>query len=298
MSKCDILRMKGKLMEPLVSIITPTLNIVEKNQVDEFNLLVSLLEMQTYPRIEHIIVDGASTDETIELLKDYKNKGYISFYSERDTGKFHALNKGIMRAKGKYISFISCDDFYHDITAIYDAVNTLEAENADFIFSPAYCRHPENYTFLFTPAMYNAFQVMPCARQGMMFKRSMMEEEKYFDEKFKLMSDLDFIIRILMKKRKGIYFDTNYTTYKLSEKTFNNEEQCINETKLIYRKNFKNLYPLDDDTLDAMARYSEFPQPLLEKLSECFVPEDKELFFERCEQMHKIRLESYKNRRQ
>ncbi len=282
-------------MEPLVSIITPTLNIVEKDHADEFNILVSLLELQTYPRIEHIIIDGASTDETIELLKDYKNKGYINFYSEKDTGKFHALSKGAMHAKGKYVAFISCDDFYHDITAIYDAVNTLEAENADFLFSPAYCRHPDNYTFLFMPAMFNAFQVMPCARQGMIFKRSVLEEEKYFDEKFKLMSDFDFIIRLLLKKRKGIYFDTNFTTYKLGEKTFNNEEQCINETKLIYRKNFRNFYPLDDETLDAMARFSDFPKPLLEKLSDCFVPEDKELFLERCDQMHQIRLQNYQN---
>ncbi len=283
-------------MEPLVSIITPTLNIVENNHADEFNLLVSLLELQTYPRIEHIIIDGASTDETVELLKDYKNKGYLNFYTEKDTGKFHAMNKGVMRAKGKYVAFASCDDFFHDITAIYDAINTIEAQNSDFLFSPAYCRHPENYTFLFVPAMYNAFQVMPCALQGMIFKKSVLEEEKYFDEKFKLMADFDLIMRILIKKRKGIYFDTNYTTYKLGDHTYNNEEQCINETKLIYRKNFRNMYPLDnEDTLDAMARFSEFPQPLLEKLSECFVPEDKELFLERCEQLHGIRLENYQN---
>lgn len=121
-------------MDPLVSIITPTYNIVENDHADEFNLLVSLLELQTYPKIEHIVIDGASNDETIELLKDYKNKGYLNFFTEKDTGKFHALNKGVMRAKGKYIAFISCDDFYHDITAIYDAVNVLEAENADFLF--------------------------------------------------------------------------------------------------------------------------------------------------------------------
>lgn len=282
-------------MDPLVSIITPTYNIVENEHADEFNLLVSLLELQTYPRIEHIVIDGGSTDETLELLKDYKNKGYLNFYTEKDTGKFHALNKGAMRAKGKYVSFLSCDDFYHDITAIYDVVNTMEAENADFSFSPAYCRHPENYTFLFMPAMYNAFQVMPCARQGMFFKRSMLEEERYFDEKFKLMSEMDFIIKILLKKRKGIFFDTNFTTYKLGEKTYNNEEQCINETKLIYHKNFRGLCPLNDETLDAMARFAEFPQQLLEKLSTCFVAEDKELFFERCEQMHQIRVEHYKN---
>lgn len=282
-------------MDPLVSIITPTYNIVENEHADEFNLLVSLLELQTYPRIEHIVIDGGSTDETLELLKDYKNKGYLNFYTEKDTGKFHALNKGAMRAKGKYVSFVSCDDFYHDITAIYDVVNTMEAENADFTFSPAYCRHPENYTFLFMPAMYNAFQVMPCARQGMFFKRSMLEEERYFDEKFKLMSEMDFIIRILLKKRKGVFFDTNFTTYKLGEKTYNNEEQCINETKLIYHKNFRGLCSLNDETLDAMARFAEFPKALLEKLSTCFVAEDKELFFERCEQMHQIRVEHYKN---
>ena len=278
-------------MEPLIRIITPTLNIVEKEQADEFNLLVTLLELQTYPRIEHIIIDGSSTDETIDLLKDYKNKGYINFYTERDTGKFHALNKGIMRAKGKYISFISCDDFYHDITAINDAVAAMEADNADFLFSPAYCRHPEGYTFLFMPAMYNAFQVLPCARQGMIFKRSVLEEERYFDEKFKTMSDMDLIIRLLLKGRKALFFETNFTTYKFSEKSYGNEEQCVNETKLIYHKNFRNLYPLNDETLEAMARYSEFPQGLLDKLAGCFSPDDRDLFLERCEQMHQLRLQ-------
>lgn len=282
-------------MDPLVSIITPTLNIVENEHADEFNLLVSLLELQTYPRIEHIVIDGGSTDETIELLKDYKNKGYLNFFTEKDHGKFHALNKGAMHAKGKYVAFISCDDFYHDVTGIYDAVNTLEASGADFSFSPAYCRHPDGYVFLFMPAMYNAFQAMPCSRQGMIFKRSMLEEERYFDEKFKLMSDLDFIIRILLKKRKGVFFDTNYTTYKLGEKTFANEEQCINETKLIFHKNFRSLCPLNDEILDAMARYSEFPKGLLDKLVNCFDEADKDLFYERCEQMHQIRLEHYKN---
>jgi len=282
-------------MDPLISIVTPTLNIVENNKADAFNLMVSLLELQTYPRIEHIVIDGGSTDETIELLKDYKNKGYINFYSEKDYGKFNALNKGAMHAKGKYVAFLSCDDFFHDVTGIYDAVNTLEAENADFLFSPAYCRHPEGYVFLFVPAMYNAFQAMPCARQGMVFKRSVLTEERYFDEKFKLMSDFDLIMRLLLKKRKGVYFDTNFVTYKLGEKTYENEEQCINETKLIFHKNFRSLYPLNDDILDTMARYSEFPKELLEKLSTCFDASDKELFFERCEQMHQIRLEHNKN---
>ena len=134
-------------MEPLVSIVTPTHNIIENGLTDEFNLLVNLLDKQTYPNVEHIIIDKASTDDTQLLLKDYKNKGYIHFFSEPDSGKYQALNKGIMHAKGKYIAFVSCDDFFHDITGIAEVIELMEANNADFSFAPAYCIHPEGFVF-------------------------------------------------------------------------------------------------------------------------------------------------------
>ena len=73
-------------MEPFVTIITPTYNLLENNLADDFNLLISLLDLQTYPNIEHLVIDNASNDGTIEMLKNYKNKGFFKFYSERDTG--------------------------------------------------------------------------------------------------------------------------------------------------------------------------------------------------------------------
>ena len=279
-------------MDPKVSIITTTYNIIDKDQTDDFYLQVNLLDKQTYPEIEHIVIDGASTDETDVLLKEYKTKGYINFFSEKDTSKVHAYNKGIMRAKGKYICFLSVDDFFHDITAIQDVVNLMEANQADFTFSPAYCRHPDGFVFMFQPAMHNAFQVMPCARQAMFFKRSVLEKENYFDEKFKILSEFDMIIRLMMKKYKGIYFDGNYTTYKLGERAFENPDKAMQECKSIFYKNYKHLTRLDYDILEYMVRDSEFPQELLEKLAGCYPPEDKELFFERCEAMHKLRIES------
>ena len=60
-------------MEPILSVIITTHNIVEKDKVDDFNLLITLLSKQTYPEIEIIVIDKASTDETNVLLKDYKN---------------------------------------------------------------------------------------------------------------------------------------------------------------------------------------------------------------------------------
>ena len=276
-------------MEPIVSVITTTHNIVENNQADDFNLMVTLLEMQTYPHIEHIVIDNASTDETQILLKDYKNKGFINFYSEPDTNKFNGYNKGIMRAKGKYISFLSCDDFYHDITAIQDMVNLMEAENGDFCFSPSYCRHPEGFVFLFIPSMFNVFQVMPCPRQCFFFKKSVLEKENYFDEKFKLLSEYDLIIRLVMKRYKPIYFNMNFTTYKLGDKIAKDPRSADDEAKLIFYKNYKNLYPLNDKIIEAMAYKSEIPKPLLDKFAAMFPKEDQKLFYERYEQVRQLR---------
>lgn len=283
---------------PLVTVITPTDNILKNNQADAFNLLVQLLDMQTYPNIEHIIIDNGSTDGTIEFLKDYKNQGYLTFFSERDTGKFNAYNKGIMHAKGKYITFLSCDDFIHDITSIYDIVNLMEANNADFTFAPAYCRHPEGFVFLFAPAMHSAFQVMPCARQAMFFKKSMLDRENYFDERFKLLADFDLIIRIIMKGYTPAYFDTTYVTYKLGEKVAQNEDRAEKEIKAIYNKNYRTLYPLNETVLDRMAKFSEFPEELLDRLAKYFPEDDRELFYERCEQMHQIRVNAHNNAKQ
>lgn len=283
---------------PLVTVITPTDNILKNNQADAFNLLVQLLDMQTYPNIEHIIIDNGSTDGTIEFLKDYKNQGYLTFFSERDTGKFNAYNKGIMHAKGKYVTFLSCDDFIHDVTSVYDIVNLMEENNADFTFAPAYCRHPEGFVFLFAPAMHSAFQVMPCARQAMFFKKSMLEKENYFDERFKLLADFDLIIRIIMKGYRPVYFDTTYVTYILGEKVMQNEDRAEKEIKAIYNKNYRTLYPLNETVLDRMAKFSEFPKELLDRLAKYFPEDDRELFYERCEQMHQIRVNAHNNAKQ
>ena len=166
----------------------------------------------------------------------------------------------------------------------------MEANNADFTFAPAYCRHPEGFVFLFAPSMYNAFQAMPCSRQAMFFKKSMIEKENYFDLKFKTMSDFDFIMRIIMKKYTPAYFDTNYVTYKLGTKPMENLQRSEEEVKAIYYKNFRSIYPLNDDILDRMAKYSEFPKGLLDKLAVYFPEADREIFYQKCEEMHQLRL--------
>lgn len=286
------------MYEPEVTIITPTSNIVDKGQADDFTLLVNLLDRQTYEFVDHLIIDNASQDGTEVLLKEYKNSGFLTFYSEPDRGKFDAMNKGLLRAKGKYVAFLSCDDFYHDITGIADVVNVMEEEDADFCFFPSYCCHPEGYVFQFIPAMLNTFQVAPCPRQAMFFKKSVLNELRCFDEKFKLLADYDLVIRLVLGGYKGVLFDGNLVTCKLGEQVSKNTTQVEAECNHIFYKNYKNMYPMSNEVLDRMVKFSEIPKPLLDKLAMKFPSEDRDLFYEKYQQMYELRMEAVKNLRQ
>jgi glycosyltransferase involved in cell wall biosynthesis len=90
------------------SIITVCLN-SEKTILYTLNSILN----QTYKNIEHIIIDGGSTDRTLEIIKKYpfKNK---KFFSTNSTGIYSAINEGIKRATGQYISVLHSDDIYQN----------------------------------------------------------------------------------------------------------------------------------------------------------------------------------------
>jgi glycosyltransferase involved in cell wall biosynthesis len=242
-------------------------------------------------------VDNNSTDETIDLLKDYKNSGFINFYSAPDTGKYDAINKGLLRAKGKYVAFLSCDDFYHDIMAIEDLVNAMEEENADYCIFPSYCSNPDGSAFLYNPSILNVFQVMPCPHQAMFFKREALEKIGYFDAKFKIFADYDLILRLVLGRFNGIMFDRPLVTYRMGEQAVKHSVQVEAECKHIYHKNLKPLYPLNDTQIDRMVNISEIPKDLLDRLADYF-PDSKDMFYERYEQMYNMRYQAAEAQRE
>ena len=276
---------------PFLTVITPTHNIIDGGLVDEFNILTTLLSRQSYPNIEHLVVDKASTDGTVQLLSDYKSKGYIQFYSEPDMGRIDALNKGIMRAKGKYVAFLNPSDFVHDVLAYDEIISSMEEADAVYSFGTSYALHPDGYVLRFEPAILNAFQVVPCPLQAMVFRKDVLSQENYFDTKLKNCADYDLVVRLIMKEYNGIMYDKNYVTYKISSSLVG--EQVNDEFRQVLIKNFRSLYPLTNEILDKMVRFSDFPRELLEKLS-VFYPEDaRENFFLACEEMHKLRVDAY-----
>lgn len=279
------------MYEPEVTIITPTYNIVEAGRADDFTLLINLLNRQTYPYIEHLVMDNASEDETIDLLKDFKNGGYINFFSAKDNGKYDAMNKGLLRAKGKYVAFLSCGDYYHDITGIHNVVNYMEENDADFCYFPSYCVQPDKSAFLYNPSPYNVFQVMPFPRQAAIFKKDTLSAIGNFDSKFKIFADYDLMIKLFLNRFKGIYFDGCIVTYTMAEQVMKYPTQVQAECRHIYHQNYRSLYPLNDNIIDRIVTIAEIPRDLLNIFVQCF-PGEEEIFFERYQQMYDLRLQN------
>ena len=111
---------------PKVSVITTTYN-----DIENLKRILAEVKKQTYPNIEHIIVDGGSTDGTVELLKELEEKepGRISWMSEKDNGIYDAINKGIRMATGEIVG--CCFDRYADEGVLMRMVEIMEKEGTD-----------------------------------------------------------------------------------------------------------------------------------------------------------------------
>jgi glycosyltransferase involved in cell wall biosynthesis len=112
---------------PLVSIVTPSYN-----SMPYMKATIDSVVIQNYPNIEHIIIDGGSTDGTIDVLKTYPK---INWVSEQDNGQSHALNKGFNLAKGEIIGWLNSDDTYEPNVVSESVSYLLENEDVDILGS-------------------------------------------------------------------------------------------------------------------------------------------------------------------
>lgn len=117
---------------PSVSIITVTLNSVE-TVADTINSVLG----QTYQNFQHVVVDGGSTDGTIELIQRFEDdyRGRLKWTSGPDLGIYDAMNKGVALATGDIVGILNSDDLYADANVLSDIVTSFVENNCDFLYA-------------------------------------------------------------------------------------------------------------------------------------------------------------------
>lgn len=116
--------------KPLVSVITPSFN--QGKFIED--TLCSIMK-QDYPNIEHLVLDGGSTDNTITILREYDTKYNLKWLSEADEGQSDAINKGFRMAKGEIIYWLNSDDVIFDTKVVSYVVETFQNfEPVDVIY--------------------------------------------------------------------------------------------------------------------------------------------------------------------
>lgn len=202
---------------PLVTVVTVCYNLYSNNRVDCFRQCVQSVHDQDYQRVEHLVIDGASTDGTVSVLEEYALHGWIRFISERDSGIYDAMNKGMRMARGKYVAFLNSDDFWHRKEAVSASVKALEQSGAAFSYAPRTLINEDGSFCCSEAAGLGVFPcLMPFCHQTMFTRREALLRMNGFDDtRFRSAADYDLVLRLLLAGEQGVYVSLNFTSFRL-----------------------------------------------------------------------------------
>ncbi|MEI7689100.1 MAG: glycosyltransferase family 2 protein [Candidatus Nomurabacteria bacterium] len=210
--------------DPLFSIITVSYNSAKTIE----KTILSVLN-QTYKNIEYIIIDGGSTDGTIDIIKKYQDK--ISYWvSEKDNGISDAFNKGILASSGEIIGIINSDDWYEKnaVTIIRD----LDFKNkADLYIGALKYWKNKNTSIVILPDLHYkktiSFRMPHLNHPSSFIKKNTYDEIGLFNTRYKYAMDYDLFIRAYINNKKIIF------TNKIISNMLTGGVSKINEKKHI-----------------------------------------------------------------
>ena len=235
------------------SIITVNYN--NRNGLN--NTILSVIR-QNYKDFEYIIIDGGSNDGSIDVIKQYES--YITYWvSEKDKGIYHAMNKGILHAKGDYLNFMNSGDTFFDS----DVLKKVDKElcNYDIVIGKEFHQDPitgaHATTFLPTRLSMVTFVVSYLPHQSGFIRNSLFEDFLY-DEKLHIVSDWYFYMKQIVCHKKTVKL-INLIVSRREQGGISNSNSSLNSeerTKVLQEmlppgvlKDYNSLAKLDTTTL-------------------------------------------------
>ena len=160
---------------------------------------------QTYHDLEYIIVDGLSTDGTMDIVRAYEPRfeGRLVYISERDKGLYDAMNKGLRMATGDVVGILNSDDFYSTPTAIEQLARALQESGADAVYADIHYARSEALhqcvryysSAVFRPGLMR-LGLIP-AHPTFYCRRACYEQYGYFDTDYRIAADFELLLRFI-----------------------------------------------------------------------------------------------------
>lgn len=173
-----------------LSIIT-----INKNNALGLRKTIESVKMQTFTNSEHILIDGGSTDGSVEVIKQYADS--ITFWvSEYDTGIYNAMNKGIKKATGDYCLFLNSGDYLNNCNILSNVFNSPVTE--DMLIGSVILDGKNRHEIFEIPDIdkltFRYFINSTFPHPGVFIKRSLFNKMGYFNEDLIISSDLEFFL--------------------------------------------------------------------------------------------------------
>lgn len=186
--------------KPLISVVT----VVYQGKKYLNKTINSVLD-QAYDNVEYIIIDGGSTDGTLDIIKQYDE--CIDYWvSEPDTGIYNAMNKGIGLCTGEYVAFLNADDWYNT-GALQSVADLICSNRYDYIYGDISLIKDGVSARVITPGVYKYKIDMPICHQALFVKKSILLKLG-FNEDYKILADYDLVLQLI---------NSNYSSYYLNE---------------------------------------------------------------------------------
>ena len=200
------------MKDPKISIVTPSFN--QGNYIED--AILSVLN-QNYSNFEHIIIDGVSKDNTIEILKKYE---HLKWISEKDEGQSDALNKGFKRSTGDIIGWLNSDDYY--LQGAFDIIkNRLMNDVTDAVYGD-YILVDKNKKTLREMIVQEPSKIMSkficfVPSTTFFFKRKIIDSNIFIDKNMYIVMDKEYFANLLSKNYKFEKIDKFLAKFRLHE---------------------------------------------------------------------------------
>jgi glycosyltransferase involved in cell wall biosynthesis len=203
-----------------ISIIT-----VCYNEAATIEKTLESIFSQTYKNIESIVIDGGSTDGTLDIIEKYKDK-IAYFVSEPDEGIYNAMNKGIKASVGEVLYFLNGNDTLYSNDVLETVANTFKKGNYDFVYSDINVIYPDKNTIKKhnKGINYHRLLSLQICHQAVFYKKTLFDKFGLYDENFFIAADHDFNMKI-WTNRKTKTFYLNKTLANFDKTGFSSDKK-------------------------------------------------------------------------